>query len=181
MEDEKRWLKQLSDGDEKAYKHLFDLYYSSLVMFSAKYLKDMDMAEDLVQDVLYDFWKQRKELRITSLKSWLYISVRNRSLNQLEHDKVKKRYFEQNNGEETEFFLSRLIEEEVYRALKQSIELLPPKIKTVFDLILQRKTNAEIAEILGITEDAVKAYRKRGMKLLRMELKDFWSVLLLIL
>lgn len=88
---EKHWLKLLVEGDEKAYKRLFDLYYSSLVMFAAKYLRDTDLAEDLVQDVIYDFWKQRQHLsELSSLKSWLYISVRNRCINYLEHDKVKK-------------------------------------------------------------------------------------------
>ena len=60
---EKHWLKLLVEGDEKAYKRLFDLYYSSLVMFAAKYLRDTDLAEDLVQDVIYDFWKQKMCIR----------------------------------------------------------------------------------------------------------------------
>ena len=67
---EKHWLKLLVEGDEKAYKRLFELYYSSLVMFAAKYLRDTDLAEDLVQDVIYDFWKQRQHLsELSSLKS----------------------------------------------------------------------------------------------------------------
>ena len=40
---EKHWLKLLVEGDEKAYKRLFELYYSSLVMFAAKYLRDTDL------------------------------------------------------------------------------------------------------------------------------------------
>ena len=52
---EKHWLKLLVEGDEKAYKRLFELYYSSLVMFAAKYLRDTDLAEDLVQDVTFFF------------------------------------------------------------------------------------------------------------------------------
>ena len=156
---EKHWLKLLVEGDEKAYKRLFELYYSSLVMFAAKYLRDTDLAEDLVQDVIYDFWKQRQHLsELSSLKSWLYISVRNRCINYLEHDKVKKKYLQLNGEAEADFFLSQIIEEEVYLALKQAIDILPPKIRTIFYLILERKTNAEIASLLGITEEAVKAY-----------------------
>jgi RNA polymerase sigma-70 factor (ECF subfamily) len=178
---EKHWLKLLVEGDEKAYKRLFELYYSSLVMFAAKYLRDTDLAEDLVQDVIYDFWKQRQHLsELSSLKSWLYISVRNRCINYLEHDKVKKKYLQLNGEAEADFFLSQIIEEEVYLALKQAIDILPPKIRTIFYLILERKTNAEIASLLGITEEAVKAYRKRGMKMLRIRLSNFWILALLI-
>ena len=80
----------------------------------------------------------------------------------------------------TPCFLSQIIEEEVYLALKQAIDILPPKIRTIFYLILERKTNAEIASLLGITEEAVKAYRKRGMKMLRIRLSNFWILALLI-
>ena len=148
---------------------------------AAKYLRDTDLAEDLVQDVIYDFWKQRQHLsELSSLKSWLYISVRNRCINYLEHDKVKKKYLQLNGEAEADFFLSQIIEEEVYLALKQAIDILPPKIRTIFYLILERKTNAEIASLLGITEEAVKAYRKRGMKMLRIRLSNFWILALLI-
>ena len=58
------WLKQLSDGDEKAYKRLFDQYYSSMVMFARSFLKNDVLVEDVVQDVIYDFWMQRQSLCI---------------------------------------------------------------------------------------------------------------------
>ena len=103
-----------------------------------------------------------------------------RCINYLEHDKVKKKYLQLNGEAEADFFLSQIIEEEVYLALKQAIDILPPKIRTIFYLILERKTNAEIASLLGITEEAVKAYRKRGMKMLRIRLSNFWILALLI-
>ena len=92
---------------------------------------------------------------------------------------MKKKYLQLNGEAEADFFLSQIIEEEVYLALKQAIDILPPKIRTIF-LILERKTNAEIASLLGITEEAVKAYRKRGMKMLRIRLSNFWILALLI-
>ena len=78
---------------------LYDRFYDELVLWADTILNDMGEAEDLVQDVIYDFWKQRQHLsELSSLKSWLYISVRNRCINYLEHDKVKKKYL-QLNGE----------------------------------------------------------------------------------
>jgi len=177
---EKLWLKQLSEGNENAYKHLFDLYYSSLVMFAAKYLKDQILAEDLVQDVIYDLWKQRQHLpELSSLKSWLFVSVRNRCINHLEHVKVEKRYFRLNDETKTDFFLQQLIEEEVYIALKKAVDNLPLKIRKVYYGVLAGKSNIEIAAGLEISEEAVKAYRKRGKKILRLYLNDLRSLMLL--
>ena len=181
MRGKQRHTIHFSRGKSFSVDELYDCFYDELVLWADTILNDMGEAEDLVQDVIYDFWKQRQHLsELSSLKSWLYISVRNRCINYLEHDKVKKKYLQLNGEAEADFFLSQIIEEEVYLALKQAIDILPPKIRTIFYLILERKTNAEIASLLGITEEAVKAYRKRGMKMLRIRLSNFWILALLI-
>lgn len=162
----------LAEGVEEAYKHLYDTYYSALVLFAAGYVKDLAPAEDLVQDVLCELWRQRAQLsEVVSLKAWLYVAVRNRCLNHLQRHKVEQKYLQRNPEQEAESFFLRVVEEEVYRLMKQAIADLPPKMKAVFDLVLERKTNAQMAQALGMSEEAVKAYRKRGMKILRLRLK----------
>lgn len=170
------WLKQLFEGDEKAYKRLFDQYYSSLVMFARSFLKNDVLVEDIVQDVVYDFWRQRQSLsKVTSIKAWLYTAVRNRCLNDLEHDKVVQKYLDKVKIVDDEFILQQMIEEEVYLSLKNSIDALPGKIKAVYKLLLVGKSNKEIASLLDLSEDAVKSYRKRGKKILQISLGNLWS------
>ena len=171
------WLKQLSDGDEKAYKRLFDQYYSSLVMFARSFLKNDVLVEDVVQDVIYDFWMQRQSLsKVMSIKAWLYAAVRNRCLNDLEHDKVVRKYLDKVKLVDDEFILQQMIEEEVYLSLKNSIDALPGKIKEVYKLILVGKNNKEIAFLLNLSEDAVKSYRKRGKQILKISLGNLWTL-----
>lgn len=171
------WLKQLSDGDEKAYKRLFDQYYSSMVMFARSFLKNDVLVEDVVQDVIYDFWMQRQSLsKVMSIKAWLYAAVRNRCLNDLEHDKVVRKYLDKVKLVDDEFILQQMIEEEVYLSLKNSIDALPGKIKEVYKLILVGKNNKEIAFLLNLSEDAVKSYRKRGKQILKISLGNLWTL-----
>ena len=171
------WLKQLSDGDEKAYRRLFDQYYSSLVMFARSFLKNDVLVEDVVQDVIYDFWMQRQSLsKVISIKAWLYAAVRNRCLNDLEHDKVVRKYLDKVKLVDDEFILQQMIEEEVYLSLKNSIDALPGKIKEVYKLILVGKNNKEIAFLLNLSEDAVKSYRKRGKQILKISLGNLWTL-----
>lgn len=67
--EENSWLGALYQGDEKAYKILFDEYFYALSSFAAKYLEDKEVSEDVVQDVLYDFWAHRQRFEnIISLK-----------------------------------------------------------------------------------------------------------------
>ena len=171
------WLKQLSAGDEKAYRRLFDQYYSSLVMFARSFLKNDVLVEDVVQDVIYDFWMQRQSLsKVISIKAWLYAAVRNRCLNDLEHDKVVRKYLDKVKLVDDEFILQQMIEEEVYLSLKNSIDALPGKIKEVYKLILVGKNNKEIAFLLNLSEDAVKSYRKRGKQILKISLGNLWTL-----
>lgn len=47
MENEKEILLRLSEGDEKAFRHIFRTYYSKVKSFSYGFLKDRDEAEEL--------------------------------------------------------------------------------------------------------------------------------------
>lgn len=100
------WLEGLYKGEEKAYETLFDEYFFALTSFAVKYLKDREAAEDIVQDILYELWLNKKHFAtIISLKVYLYQSVCNRCLNVLKHLKVESRYFtELHWKEKSEFF-----------------------------------------------------------------------------
>ena len=79
-------IEDLRRGDEEAYKKLFLKYYSPLVEYASQFLSDTD-AEEVVQDFMIFLWEHREHLLITSsLKSFLFTSVKNRSLNAIRHD-----------------------------------------------------------------------------------------------
>lgn len=178
---EKTWLELLYKGDDGAYKVLFDKYFFSLSSFAAKYLEEKETAEDIVQDVLYDFWVDRRRFdSVLALKSYLYQIVRNRCLNVMKHRKVEARYFtEENLKSDSEFFLNQMLEEEVYLLLKEAIETLPGQTQQVYELTLLGHDNQEIADILGITLDAVKARKKRGKQILQDKLKNLLYLMVL--
>ena len=50
------WVKQLIEGDETAYKIFFKEYYQIFAHFAFKYVKDIDVAEDFVHDVILDLY-----------------------------------------------------------------------------------------------------------------------------
>ena len=175
---EEKWLESLYKGEEQAYKVLFDEYFFALSSFAAKYLGEREVAEDLVQDVLYELWVHRQQFRnVTSLKSYLYQIVRNRCLNVLKHQKVENRYLNIRNWkEESEFFLNQILEEEVYLQLKKAIETLPEQTRQIYELTLLGHDNQEIADMLDLTLDAVKARKRRGKQLLQDKLKNLLYV-----
>lgn len=77
------------------------------------------------------------------------------------------------------FFLNQILEEEVYLILKEALDTLPEQTRQIYDLSLLGHDNQEIASLLGLTLDAVKARKKRGKQLLQEKLKNLIYLLIL--
>lgn len=74
-------LTKIKNGDVKAFEQVFRLYYMPLCMFAASITGRMDIAEEIVQELFYVFWKERERLQLFhTIKSYLYGAVRNQSL-----------------------------------------------------------------------------------------------------
>ncbi|MDO9614094.1 MAG: sigma-70 family RNA polymerase sigma factor, partial [Bacteroidota bacterium] len=93
MTDEKELYQRLKEGDERAFNDLFRKYYSSMCHFARQFLNDSEMAEETVQDMFVRIWEKRESLNIeTSVKHYLFRSVRNHCLNQIQHQKIRQQY-----------------------------------------------------------------------------------------
>jgi RNA polymerase sigma-70 factor (family 1) len=164
-------LHRLKNGDELAYKTIFNENYHVLVAFSNKYLKDIDIAKDIVQNVFIKFYEKRYTIEITSsLKSYLFKMVYNDCLNYIKHISITSNHYTEYSkelGTSTDFM--DLVEEteNEYRIFK-AIEKLPPGCKQV--LLRSRidgKKNKEIADELNISIRTVETQISKALKLLK--------------
>lgn len=175
-EEQQDWIKRLCAGEEEAYRFFFDEYYQIMGSFAMKYVKEQETAEDIVNDVVFEMYSNRKNFPdIVSLKSFLFTSIKNKSLNYLRHRKARDRYLHDPEGSnDTEFFLDNIIEEEIYYLMQKAITELPDKIQEIYKLSLSGKSNEAIATQLHLTLDSVKAYKKRGKQMLKEKLQDLF-------
>jgi len=168
-------LIKLSNGEKTAFKDVFDIYYSSICLFIKKYNFDIEQAEDIAQEVFIKIW-EKKILFPNSLafKSYLYQTAKNLALNALQHEAVKKRYLEQYtcNLESENFFFQNFIEQDSYRLIIEAIDKLNPRAKEILYLNLDGFKNQEIADLLGISINTVRAHKVSAYKFLKMNLKD---------
>ncbi len=90
-------IKRIKEGDIATFEALFKSVYTPLLLYSAGITGRRDVSEEIVQDLFYYIWKERDGLQIMhSIKGYLYKSVRNRSLQYLEHEKVTERFILRN-------------------------------------------------------------------------------------
>lgn len=74
-------LYRLKKGDESALRELVDLYRPQMVMEAYYILRDMDEAEDIVQEVFIRFWNVKENIELKpSLLAYLIRATRNESI-----------------------------------------------------------------------------------------------------
>ena len=177
LTDDKDLYIRLQAGDERAFKTLFQKYYSALCHYAHQFLKDHEMAEETVQDLFVRIWEKRSNLNIdTSVKYYFFRSVRNQCLNQIQHQKIRKQYanmvLESSHQEiDAEQYY---IEVDLMKRIEKSIDSLPAKRQEIFRLSREQGLKyKEIAEELNISIKTVEAQMGLALKHLRDELKEF--------
>ncbi|WP_159470540.1 RNA polymerase sigma-70 factor [Dyadobacter sp. 3J3] len=168
-----------------AFEMLFNRNYSNLVYFSFNIVKDKREAEDIAQDAFITFWNRKEEVaaNVDAIKSFLYTTVKNASLNLLRHKKVVEKFsLHLPELVEDKTIINSIIESEVYSKIHQALKDLPPACQQIARMsYLDDKKNHEIAEELGISVNTVKTQKQRAMQLLRPKfIAEIFSILLLI-
>jgi RNA polymerase sigma-70 factor (family 1) len=165
-------------GDSQAFEILFKLHYTKLTLFANRFTNDLAAAEEIVSDVFTLLWEKGHEITIiTSLRSYLFTTVKNRSLNYLKHQKIENlyvNYLEKNN------LLNEMMcavengyeEKELETQIKQAISTLPEKCREVF--VMSRFSDMrykEIASQLNISPKTVERHMGIALEKLRKILK----------
>jgi RNA polymerase sigma-70 factor, ECF subfamily len=168
-------VRKIREGDQSAFEVLFQIYYSRLCVFSNSYVKSLDLARDVVQEVYIKIWDNKENFHITqSLKAYLYQAVRNQSLNFLQQKKQMERLESRLKKQQEISESSRTEElntEELSQKVWRLVEELPERRRTIF--ILYRKhglSYSEIAEVLGIARKTVENQMGKSLQFLREHL-----------
>lgn len=148
---------------------LFKEYYKPLVVWAATFLHDTQRSEDVVQDFFVKLWEKSfvDKLQPDTLKSYLFTSVRNLALNQLDRiDPLRQacdvaRY--ESPWEEYDSF-----EDEVFRRVETEIGKLPPRTQEIIrSVYLKGMKYKEVADELGISVSTVNSLLVKALKKLR--------------
>jgi RNA polymerase sigma-70 factor (family 1) len=158
------------------YKVLYDTYYSALCLFSNKYLNDLELSKDVVQEVFLKVWqKQIVFENETAIKSYLYTSVKNKCLDffKSKEYKSKRKLSEEDVHifESQSYFEKELLLEEVTRMVDVAVNTLPFKCKEIISLSLKGLKNNQISEELSVSINTVKTQKRIAYQKLRPILK----------
>jgi RNA polymerase sigma-70 factor (family 1) len=160
--------------EESIFSRIYQKWGQALFNFIRYKTKDVDQANDLVQEAFITLWDHCAEVSPEKAKSYLYTVANRKFLNQVAHLKVVQRHqSETSTGihqENPEFLLEHL---EFENKLQRAIDSLPEGQKTAFLMNrIDQMTYAEIAEALDISVKAVEKRMHLALKTLRAEIKE---------
>ena len=169
----------IASGDQQAFTILVERYTSTIYGHLVSYLKNVQEAEDITQEIFIALWKKRQQLpQIKNLSAYLFTATKNRAINAFRN---KLNTLEEPPADTIGSLLAtpsdHLEYRELYRALMAGIAKLPPRRKQVFTM--SRVTGLsyeEIATSLGISRSAVKQHIIEAMLFLRRYLKKCMGI-----
>lgn len=178
IERENQWVKQMQRNNARAFEEMYLYYVTRLSQFVFRYVHSVEIAKDVIQNVFFGVWRNRKNLKVNGkLRSYLYSAARNEALNFLrkKNDKFYKGEWDfslmkssRSTPEE------KLVYTEFEETAKKIIDQLPERRRQIF--LMQREdelTYREIAEILDISIKTVETQMSRSLKFLRKNLSEF--------
>jgi len=141
-----------------------------------QYVRSREDADEIVNDTFLVVWDKQDELNLdSSIKSFLYTVVRNKSLNLLKKRKIEIAELDENFEVASNQIspIEVLQAKETEDAIFELIDKLPPKCRQIF--ILSRKehlSNREVAQIMEINEKTVENQISIAIKLIRTGLQN---------
>ena len=172
-------FKKIKEGDIKAFEKLFRQHYASLCMYAFSITGCKDIAEEVVQDIFYNIWKEKENIQPQlSVKNYLFGAVRNHSLRYREHLSVRERYYKHiqaGNNMESELSPQDLLEyKELENVVTDILKKMPERRMNIFLMYrTEDKKYKEIADYFSISVKTVEAEMTKAYRVLQQGIEKY--------
>jgi RNA polymerase sigma-70 factor (ECF subfamily) len=176
--------KKVQQGDLSSFDSLYGIFFSGLCQYAFQLLNDRFLAEETVQDILLKLWEDREHVfsQGASLKNYLYLITHNRCRNILKKNSSEKAgiiklfpfdtwaMISEKYGFD-EYLIEKIETEETAALIDGIVEQLPAQRREIFRLSRdEEKSNAEIAQQMGLSESTVRVQLYRATQKIKEEL-----------
>ena len=172
---ERELLMHVAEGDEKAFKQVFELYAKLLYPFLFRTVKSSELAEELIQEVMLRVWLNRDKLPgIGYPRQWIFKIATNLALTSIQRrltegqiiNTLSKRF---QNIENLEADLQL---RELKRHVQEAVRQLPVARRRIYQLSREEgMSRDEIASHLQISPSTVKNSIGSALKFIREHLE----------
>lgn len=174
-------LERLRAGDPSAFDALFTAVYASLVGFATHLLRSQDVAEDVVMDVFRRVWERRVDWRPVNVRVYLFGAVRNAAATATRDTATRMRRLALEEpgispamGRPDRPADEQLEDAQRLAALAHAVSQLPERQRLAFTLRREQGlTNAQVAEVLGVSVKTIEKDLTAAFSTLRTALASY--------
>lgn len=186
------FIQQKMGGSEdiKELSRLLESYKGRFISFANSYVQEFSVAEDFTMEAFMDYWEMREMLQPDSnVPAYILTLIKHKCLNHLKRKQLQEDVSQRLRTvaewelnlqisslevcEPTELFTTE-IKEIVNRTLQQ----LPEQTRRIFLMSrFENKTRKEIADELNMTSKGVEYHISKALAALRVNLKDYYTIL----
>jgi RNA polymerase sigma-70 factor (ECF subfamily) len=166
------------NNDRESFKMLYFNYYQKLFCMAKSLVKSTEGAEEIVDDTFLSIWQKRADLiRVNNITFYLYMAVRNKSLNYIAKRKAPVHL----DIDELEIDIAdvapnaedQLLLADLTKIINETIAKLPEQCKLVFKLIKEDGLKyREVAELLNLSVKTVEYHIGNALKKLAESLNQ---------
>jgi len=186
--DDAELVKLAQAGDTRAFDELVRRYRDKVYRLSYKILRHEEDAAEALQDAFLSAFRGLKNFKAEStFSTWLYRIATNASLMKYRrrrdgHVSLEQSQSNDGSGEPMQIPdwsqqpLNELLNHETRDVMDEGVGKLPEELRTVFVLRdVEGLSNAEVAEVLGLSVAAVKSRLHRARIALRDRLNRYFA------
>ncbi len=172
-----RLFQRVVNDDYSAFEKIFHSNYRYLCYYSSQLVVCRHTAEEIVDDVFCNLWRNRKKIQVScSFRAYLITSIRNRSLDSLRKARGIRVYvLEHANSVECKQSIASdsLMYEELSKHIERVVDDLPEQCRLIFRLSREDELSyKDIARQLNISVKTVDTQIGRALKFIRKRLAD---------
>ncbi len=182
----------MSESNIFRFRNFFLCNFNAVVRFANAYICSDSDSQDIAQDTflrLYEHWDSLPSQE--EARSYMYTVARNLCVSWIRHRRVEMDFAQEDREAsdkaeaEEQMFLHEVTYQETMRLLRRAIDRLPRRSRQIILLELDGKSNAETANLMGVSVNTVKTLKKSAYKSLRESIgslpEDYFFFILFLL
>ncbi len=168
----------VSEGDELAFRKIFNHYSDKLYSYTFRITDNEELAEEIVMDAFMKIWCNREGLSmINHFDSYLFTLVRNQAFTAIKRRAREASIITKLSLSKSEYqdcTEETVIYNEYQHLLSQAVDQLPPQQRLVYSMSRDEGLKYdEIADQLNLSKNTVKAHLKKALSTLRVVFTNY--------
>lgn len=169
MEKDKMLYKSFLDGDKNALQELVMNYKKNLVYFISRYVKNIDVSEDIFQDIIVYILENKNYYDFNySFKTYLYMIAKSKAINYIKHTRNFEDIDDNDELQEANLLEEIVLNKERKKKVQNIINKMPQDYQVVIYLTqIEELSYKETALVMDKKESQIKKLSYNARKKLR--------------